>query len=126
MRGRSTHLLAEQIPGRRPYEVDIATRITVEIEPGVTAEQLAGWWRDFRRGAGWLTDRRAQSERLIRLAEFMSTWEGPVGEEARSVWNALVAARDWPPTWKYLGPCSNFRTDAASAPRRLLFAGYGH
>jgi len=99
---------------------DITSRITIEVDPVVTPEQLAGWWRGTRRHM-FDGRYRPMSAKHLGLARFAagrreaSTWE-----QDRLEWNRTVDETQ--PSWRYEDR-RNFRRDALVAAQRLLFAG---
>lgn len=98
---------------------DAFSRVNLELDPVVTPEQLAAYWRELRHKM--LTTRyRPLSEKHLRLAEFMAD-RGPAStwDEDRVAWNAKTVGS---PHWNYSNR-RNFRRDAALAVKRLLYVG---
>lgn len=99
---------------------DVLSRITIDVDPVVTPEQLAGWWRGIRHRI--LSGRyRPMSEKHLALARFgASRPESTAWEEDRLAWNREVGTEH--PNWRYEDR-RNYRRDATSAVRRVLFVG---
>jgi hypothetical protein len=101
-----------------PY--DITSRITIEVDPVVSPEQLAAWWRGVRRQ---LFDRRYRpmSIKHLELAQFCAGRpEATTLEQDHLEWNRTI--NETQPSWRYEDR-RNFRRDALVAVQRLLFAG---
>ncbi|HVM35596.1 MAG TPA: hypothetical protein VM784_09645 [Actinomycetota bacterium] len=99
---------------------DVTSRVTITLDPTVSPEQLAAWWREVRHRM--LPGRyRPQQVKALRLARFAArsdpdaTWE-----EDRRRWNAEVGGEH--PDWRYKD-VANFRRHAKDAVRRLLYVG---
>jgi hypothetical protein len=99
---------------------DVLSRITIDVDPVVTPEQLAGWWRSVRRRS--LNGRyRPMSAKHLELAHFCAGRpESTTWEQDRLAWNRGVAAAH--PDWRYEGR-RNYHRDAMAAVRRVLFVG---
>lgn len=99
---------------------DVFSRVTIELDPTVSPEQLAAWWRGVRRRMLSGDRYRALGHKHLELARFMSERdESTSWEDDRKAWNRAHARQ---PTWKYEDR-RNFHRDAVSAVRRLLLAG---
>jgi len=99
---------------------DVLSRVTINVDPVVTPEQLAGWWRRVRHNV--LPGRyRPMSERHLALARFgAGRPESTTWEQDRLVWNREMGTEH--PDWRY-DDRRNFQRDATTAVRRLLFVG---
>ena len=99
---------------------DVTSRVTITLDPTVTPEQLAAWWRDVRHRM--LPRRyRPQQIKALRLARFAArsspdtTWD-----QDRRRWNAGISETH--PHWRY-DDVANFRRHLKEAVRRLLYVG---
>jgi hypothetical protein len=99
---------------------DVLSRVTIAVDPTVSPEQLAAWWRHVRHRM--LPKRyRPQQVKALRLARFVAacrdetTWD-----DERRRWNAEVAEHH--PEWSY-EDVANFRRHAKEAVERLLYLG---
>jgi hypothetical protein len=99
---------------------DVLSRITIDVDPVVTPEQLAGWWRGVRHQV--LTGRyRPMSDRHLALARFgAGRPESTTWEQDRVAWNREVGAEH--PDWRY-DDRRNYHRDATTGVRRMLFVG---
>jgi hypothetical protein len=104
---------------------DFGSRVNVDIDPTVTPEQLATWWREVRRshfpdGKTY----RPQSLKHLRLAEFMGTRTADTTWMTdRADWNETVNRGSWPAEWRYQADQHrNFHRDARAAVARVIRA----
>lgn len=99
---------------------DVLSRITIEVDPVVTPDQLAGWWRSVRRRS--LDHRyRPMSDKHLELARFAASRpETTTWDQDRLAWNRAVEADH--PNWRYEHR-RNYHRDAIAAVRRLLSVG---
>jgi hypothetical protein len=99
---------------------DVMSRITIEVDPVVTPEQLAGWYRSIRHRS---LDRRYRpmSDKHLQLARFAASRpEASTWDRDRLAWNRAVSAEH--PDWRYEHR-RNFHRDTIAALRRLLYVG---
>lgn len=99
---------------------DVLSRITIDVDPVVTPEQLAGWWRGIRRQ---ILDRRYRpmSEKHLALARFGAGQpESTTWDHDRMAWNRRVSSDH--PDWRY-DDRWNYRRDARAAVQRVMFVG---
>lgn len=96
---------------------DIFSRVTIEVDPTVTPEQLAAWWRDVRRRI--LPGRyRPMTEKHLELARFsVGRDESTSWEEDRRAWNTAF------PEWSFHDR-GNFRQAVIEGRDRLVRVGF--
>jgi hypothetical protein len=115
--GRATYRRGSSLGGAIWY--DMTTRVTVGVEPCVTPEELAAWWRDVR--SRILTERyRPQTLKHIALATFLANHLGSgTWDSDRREWNRQF------PEWQYDDSNRrNFVRDVQAAVRGLLHVQY--
>ncbi|MDQ3641406.1 MAG: hypothetical protein M3450_08075 [Actinomycetota bacterium] len=101
---------------------DVFTRVTIEVDPTVTPDQLSAWWREARRAVLGGRRYRPLTERHLRLARFaVSRMSSGSWEQDREAWNRAVSQVE--PGWLYTDR-RTFRRDAVAAVGRLLHIGY--
>lgn len=99
---------------------DVFSRVRIDLDPAVTPQQLAGWWRDVRRR---MHDERyrSQSKKHLRLAAFMAGRDETTSwDQDRLDWNRVTADT---PEWNYADR-RTFHRDATAAVERLLYVGF--
>ncbi len=96
---------------------DIFSRVTIEVDPTVSPEQLAAWWRDVRRRV--LPRRyRPMSEKHLQLARFSTRRdESTTWEQDRRAWNTAF------PEWAF-DDRGNFRQAVLQGRDRLVRVGF--
>ncbi|MFG1602804.1 hypothetical protein [Actinoplanes sp. NPDC049265] len=99
---------------RHNYSVDWARRITLDIDPAATSDEVLAAFEQARNEFGQASRRRRMTPKHLRLAAFTGAEHAdkPWAERHR-LWNEKFS------DWAYPNQ-SNFRRDAAQAQRRLL------
>jgi hypothetical protein len=101
---------------RHQADLAWARRITLDIDPAATPQQVLDAFQDVRRQQG-LAQLRPMTLKHLRLAAFAGVEHAdkPWAERLR-LWNRSF------PEWRY-APQSNFRRDALRAEARILYPG---
>jgi len=96
---------------------DVLSRVNIKIDPTITPEQLAGWWRPVRKEMLEGRRYRPLSEKHLRLAEFMASRDDKTSwDQDLTAWNRKH------PEWRY-DDRRNFHRDASLAIGRVLQVG---